>query len=52
MLISSLRSIENALSIGVFTVFLRNIQSGERFLGSHPKEVLYLYAGIAVFAET
>ena len=31
---------------GVFTVFLRNIHSDERFIVTLPKEVLYLHVGI------
>ena len=31
---------------GIFTFFLRNIHSGERFIGIPPKEVLYLDVGI------
>ena len=27
---------------GIFTVFLRNIHSDERFIGTPPKEVLYI----------
>ena len=43
---------ENALYFGVncvFSVFLRNINSSKRFLGSPPKEVLNI--GIAYFFD-
>ena len=43
---------ENGLKCGVNGGFLRNIHSDEKFIGTPPKEVLYLDVGIAknVFA--
>ena len=34
---------------GIFMVFLRNIHSDKRFIGTPPKKVLYLDVGLAKY---